>query len=187
MKKHIYDCLFLKFSRIELFLKFVIFSCLLFTFMSCINTPNPPNKGLKEIAKELMMLAENAAFITIDTLGVAHVRTMDPFLPEDDFTVWMGTNPKSQKVTQIQNNNAVSLYYFNKENAGYITLQGTATIVNTKDKKERYWKKEWKNFYKNTTTDYVLIKFVPSKATIISEKHQILGDSITWGAPELNL
>jgi general stress protein 26 len=99
----------------------------------------------------------------------------------------MGTNPKSSKVSQIKKNNLVSLYYFDKESAGYITLQGVATIVNTRDKKEQYWKKEWKNFYKNTTTDYVLIKFVPNKATIISEKHQILENSITWEAPKLTL
>ncbi|MDC1465426.1 pyridoxamine 5'-phosphate oxidase family protein [Polaribacter sp.] len=142
---------------------------------------------LKEIAKELMVHAENAALITVDSLGVSHVRAMDPFLPEDNFTVWMGTNPKSSKVSQIKKNNLVSLYYFDKESAGYITLQGVATIVNTRDKKEQYWKKEWKNFYKNTTTDYVLIKFVPNKATIISEKHQVLGNSITWEAPKLTL
>ena len=112
---------------------------------------------------------------------------MYPFLPEDNFTVWMGTNPRSLKVSQIQKNKLVSLYYFDKKSAGYITLQGVATIVNTKDKKERYWKKEWKNFYKNTTTDYVLIKFVPNKAKIISEKHQVLGDSITWEVPKLTL
>ncbi|MEZ7916175.1 MAG: pyridoxamine 5'-phosphate oxidase family protein, partial [Polaribacter sp.] len=124
------------------------------------NTSKTPKMSLKEIAKELMVHAENAALITLDSIGVAHVRAMDPFLPEDNFTVWMGTNPRSLKVSQIQKNKLVSLYYFDKKSAGYITLQGVATIVNTKDKKERYWKKEWKNFYKNTTTDYVLIKFV---------------------------
>ena len=154
--------------------------------MRCTNQKNIPME-LKEIAKELMVHAENAALITVDSLGVSHVRAMDPFLPEDNFTVWMGTNPKSSKVSQIKKNNLVSLYYFDKESAGYITLQGVATIVNTRDKKEQYWKKEWKNFYKNTTTDYVLIKFVPNKATIISEKHQILGNSITWEAPKLTL
>ena len=35
--------------------------------------------------------------------------------------------------------------------------------------------------------DYILIKFVPNKAKIISEKHQVLGDSITWEAPKLTL
>jgi general stress protein 26 len=151
------------------------------------NTSKTPKMSLKEIAKELMVHAESAALITVDSIGVTHVRTMDPFLPEDNFTVWMGTNPKSLKVSQIQKNKLVSLYYFDKENASYITLQGVATIVNAKDKKKQYWKKEWKNFYKNTTTDYILIKFVPNKAKIISEKHHVLGDSITWDAPKLIL
>jgi general stress protein 26 len=151
------------------------------------NTLKTSKMSLKEIAKELMVNAESAALITVDSIGVTHVRAMDPFLPEDNFTVWMGTNPKSSKVSQIKKNNLVSLYYFDKESAGYITLQGIATIVNTREKKEQYWKKEWKNFYKNTTTDYILIKFVPNKATIISEKHQVLGDSITWEAPKLEL
>ena len=187
MKKHIYACLFLKFSKATQRIKFVVFLCLLFNFMSCMNTSKTSKMSLKEIAKELMVHAESAALITVDSLGVTHVRAMDPFLPEDNFTVWMGTNPKSLKVSQIQKNKLVSLYYFDKESAGYITLQGVATIVNRRDKKEEYWKEEWKNFYKNTTTDYVLIKFVPNKATIISEKHQILGDSITWAVPKLTL
>ena len=187
MKKHIYACLFLKFSKATQRIKFVVFLGLLFNFMSCMNTSKTSKMSLKEIAKELMVHAESAALITVDSLGVSHVRAMDPFLPEDNFTVWMGTNPKSLKVSQIQKNKLVSLYYFDKESAGYITLQGVATIVNRRDKKEEYWKEEWKNFYKNTTTDYVLIKFVPNKATIISEKHQILGDSITWAVPKLTL
>ena len=187
MKQHIYACLFLKFSKATQRIKFVLFLCLLFNFMSCMNTLKTSKMSLKEIAKELMVNAESAALITVDSIGVTHVRAMDPFLPEDNFTVWMGTNPKSSKVSQIKKNNLVSLYYFDKESAGYITLQGVATIVNTREKKDRYWKKEWKNFYKNTTTDYILIKFVPNKATIISEKHQVLGDSITWEAPKLKL
>ena len=187
MKKHIYACLFLKFSKATQRIKFVLFLCLLFNFMSCMNTSKTSKMSLKEIAKELMVHSESAALITVDSLGVTHVRAMDPFLPEDNFTVWMGTNPKSLKVSQIQKNKLVSLYYFDKESAGYITLQGVATVVNTREKKEQYWKKEWKNFYKNTITDYVLIKFVPNKATIISEKHQVLGDSITWAVPKLTL
>jgi general stress protein 26 len=185
MKKHIYACQSLKYTKSTQFLKFVLLLGLLLNFIRCTNQSYIPME-LKEIAKELM-IEGNAALITVDSLGVSHVRAMDPFLPEDNFTVWMGTNPKSSKVSQIKKNNLVSLYYFDKESAGYITLQGVATIINTREKKDHYWKKEWKNFYKNTTTDYILIKFVPNKATIISEKHQVLGDSITWEAPKLAL
>jgi general stress protein 26 len=77
------------------------------------------------------------------------------------------------------------LYYFDAKSASYVTLQGTANIVNTQKEKEKFWKTAWENFYKNRTTDFMLIKFIPNKATIISEKYQILGDSISWEAPTI--
>jgi hypothetical protein len=96
MKEYIYYCLFFKFSKPTQFIKFVVFLCLLFNLTSCMDTSNTPKMSLKEIAKELMVAAENAALITLDSTGVVHVRAMNPFLPEDNFTVWMGTNPKKQ-------------------------------------------------------------------------------------------
>ncbi|UAM98563.1 pyridoxamine 5'-phosphate oxidase family protein [Polaribacter litorisediminis] len=164
---------------------FVLF--FVFLFASCDTAPKPIKKGIKEIAKEIMRDAKNCALITIDSVGIAHARTMDPFLPEEDFTVWMGTKPKSLKVQQIQKNKNVTLYYFDTKTGSYVTLQGTANSVNSEMEKEKYWKTAWKNFYKNKTTDYLLIKFTPKKATIISEKYSILGDTITWKAPQLNL
>ncbi|WP_298780493.1 pyridoxamine 5'-phosphate oxidase family protein [uncultured Polaribacter sp.] len=166
-----------KYFYILIFLHFII---------SCNNTQKTAKKDLKEIAKEVMNNAKNCALITVDSVGVAHVRTMDPFFPEEDFTVWMGTNPKSLKVKQIQKNPKVTLYYFDTKSVSYVTLQGVAKIVNAQSKKEKFWKKEWKNYYKNRTLDYVLIQFTPNKATIISEKYNVLGDSITWKTPELN-
>ena len=185
MKKHIYVCLFLKSSKFLRLIKSFVFSLFIIGFVSCNKAPEPVKTDLKEIAKEIMVTAKNCALITVDSLGVAHVRTMDPFLPENDFTVWMGTKPKSLKVTQIQQNKNVTLYYFDKENASYVTLQGIASIVNSAQEKEKYWKNEWKNFYKNRKADYMLIKFTPKTANIISEKHHVLGESVTWGTPKI--
>lgn len=155
-------------------------------FVDCGKNTEKQNLTLKEVAKEIIVNAKNCALITVDSSGVAHARTMDPFLPEEDFTIWFGTNPKSQKVRQIKQNPKVSLYYFDTKNTGYVTLQGNATIINNSKKKEKYWKQEWESFYQDKTTDYVLIKFIPKRATIISEKHKTLGDSISWKTPQIN-
>ena len=168
-------------------MKYLMVSFFIFLFASCDSSSNPIKKGIKEIAKEIMRDAKNCALITIDSAGIANARTMDPFLPEDNFTVWMGTKPKSLKVQQIQKNKNVTLYYFDAKTGSYVTLQGIASIVNNEIEKEKYWKTAWKNFYKNKTTEYLLIKFTPKTATIISEKYHILGDAITWKAPQLNL
>jgi general stress protein 26 len=167
-------------------MKYASVFLLLLIFVSCDNTQNPIKKNIKEIAKEIMTNAKNCAFITIDSLGVAHARAMDPFLPEVDFTVWMATKPSSLKIKQLQGNNNVTLYYFDKESVSYVTLQGTASIVNSRNEKEKFWKKEWKNFYKNRTSDYALIKFIPKVGNVISEKYKIFGDSITWETPQIN-
>jgi general stress protein 26 len=167
-------------------MKYLSILLVLLLFVSCDKTPNPIKKNIKEIAKEIMMNAKNCAFITIDSLGVAHVRAMDPFLPEEDFTVWMATNPKSLKVQQVKKNKNVSLYYFDSKSVSYVTLQGVVSIVNGAAEKEKYWKVAWKNFYKNRTTDYILLKFTPKTGTIISEKYKILGDTITWKTPQIN-
>lgn len=167
-------------------MKIIIISVVMIFISSC-NTPsNSTKKDLKEITKEIMITVKSCAFITIDSLGVAHARAMDPFLPEDDFTVWFGTNSKSLKVQQIQKNKNVTLYYFDAKSGSYVTLQGVASIVNSPVEKEKYWKEEWKNFYENRTTDYLLIKFTPKKAMVISEKYSVLGDEITWKTPEIN-
>lgn len=142
-------------------------------------------KELKEVAREIIISSKNCALITVDSLGTANARTMDPFLPEEDFVIWMATNPKSKKVQEIQRNAKVTLYYFDKDDPGYVTIQGTATLVNSSKAKEKFWKEEWRNFYKDRDINYLLIKVTPLKLNVISEKHKILGDSITWKSPEI--
>lgn len=160
-------------------------SLLVFAF-ACTNNQQT-KKAIKEVAREIIVASKNCALITVDSLGRADARTMDPFLPEEDFTIWMATNPKSKKVQDIANNPNVTLYYFDKKNPGYVTIQGIAALVNSPQQKKRLWKEEWKNFYKDRETHYLLIKVIPKKLKVISERHKILGDSITWKAPEVDL
>ena len=163
---------------------------ILFLFLISISCSNKKNEtsvisDLNSIAREIITSSKNCALITIDSVGIAHARTMDPFPPDENFNIWMATNPKSKKVNQIKNNQNVTLYYFDNENSSYVTIQGSAKLVNSKELKEKFWKKKWDNFYKNRTTDYLLIQFTPVKLNLISEKHSILGDSISWKTPEV--
>lgn len=153
---------------------------------SCNAVSSDAKKSHKEIIKEIMIDAKNCTLITIDAEGKAHARAMDPFLPEDDFTVFMGTKSKSLKVQQIQQNSNVTLYYFDAKTVSYVTLQGSANIVNTSEIKKNYWKDTWNNFYNKDKSDYTLIQFTPEKANLISEKYSVLGDSITWKTPIIN-
>lgn len=131
-------------------------------------------------AKEIILSAKTCALISVDPEGRPRVRTMDPFPPEEDLTVWFGTNASSRKVNQIQKNNRVTLYYLDNDNTGYVMIHGTASIVNDVTKKEKYWKTKWKDFYPNFPEGYMLIKVEPQWLEVISETRGILGDSLTW-------
>ena len=132
-----------------------------------------------QAAREIMLRSGQCALITVDKNGQPQVRTMDPFEPGDDFVIWLGTNPSSRKVAQIRNNNRVTLYYTDGGN-GYVSVYGTAELINDTQSKEKYWKQEWENFYPNKTDAYLLIKVIPERLEIISYTHGFHGNPLTW-------
>lgn len=142
--------------------------------------PKSSKKELIKAAKEIMQSTKTCALITIDDEDRPRVRTMDPFSPEEDLTVWLGTNSSSRKVIQLKNDNRVTLYYADKDDTGYVMIHGIASIVYDVAEKEKHWKKEWEEFYPNYPKDYLLIKVSPEWMEILSTSRNILGDSKTW-------
>jgi general stress protein 26 len=138
--------------------------------------------SLKIAARDLMETARYCALITLDSTGHPQARAMDAFKPDEDMNVWLGTNQKSRKVEQIRNDHRVTLYYADPGGGGYVTVIGRALLVNDLQEKSQHWKEEWQDFYKNRREDYLLIKVIPIRLDIISYKHGITGDPVTWRA-----
>ncbi len=138
------------------------------------------NPKLEETAREIMTAAYYCSLITLDENDQPRARIMEPFPPEEDMTIWLATNPKSRKVKQLKNNSKATLQYFDKGNLGYVTLMGNAYLVHDEKAKQKYWRDSWESFYANQKEAYMLIKFVPNKLEVISTKHGINGDSLTW-------
>jgi general stress protein 26 len=137
-------------------------------------------------AREIINAAGTCALITVDEKGLPHARTMDPFAPEPDFTIWLATNPQSRKVVQIQNNSNVILHYIDKNSNGYVSVYGKAFLVNDPHEKDKRWKEEWKSFYPNRDAGYLLIKLVPDRLEIINYARGINGNPQTWQPAEVN-
>lgn len=166
-------------------MKLVCFSLLVYTLIYSVNVQGQnisesSRQELLNAAREIMISSKKCALITQDEQGVPQVRTMDPFSPEADFTVWLATNPKSRKVDQIKNNANVTLYYPDKKDKGYVVMHGTAELVDDQHEKDTRWKKEWKNFYPNRTDQYLLIKVKPVYLELINYNRGISGDAKTW-------
>ncbi len=141
------------------------------------------NTKLLNASREIMTAAGTCALITVDNEGRPRARTMDPFLPEDDFTVWFGTNSSSRKVVQIKHDPRVTLYYFDREISGYVMIYGNAQLIDDSKKKEKYWKKEWEAYYPNKSESYMLIKVSPIWMEVLSPAHGVNNDPITWQPP----
>ena len=146
--------------------------------------PNDTSRtNLISLATEIMTEAGTCALITLDNEGRPRVRTMDPFAPEGDLTVWFGTNPRSRKVEQIKNDPRVTIYYLDSLESGYVMIHGAAQIVDDENEKAKRWKEGWEAFYPNIAKDYVLIKVTPKWMEVVSYTHDILGDTLTWEPP----
>ncbi len=140
---------------------------------------------LKKTAREIMLNARYCTLITVDDSGQAYARIMDPFPPGENFVVWLGTNPRTRKVKHISGNPRVTLFYFDRQGLGYVSLMGKAVLIDDPAEKEKRWKEGWEAFYPNKEKDYLLLKVIPERLEIVSIKHQITGDSLKWVPPSL--
>jgi general stress protein 26 len=108
---------------------------------------------------------------------------MDPFAPEEDMVVWLGTHRLTRKVDDIRNDPRVALYYLAPGAAGYVSLSGTARIVDDPSETAGRWKEEWEQYYADREADYVLIEVIPLRLEVVDYRLGITGDPETWAPP----
>jgi len=170
------------------------FSVLLWLLLAAI-TPNARSQESKKpltraelitAARAIMTAARYCALITLDSSGRPQARTLDPFPPDENMVVWLGTNPRSRKVAAIRRNPRVNLYYFDREEQAYVTISGVARLVNDEKEKAKRWKDEWKEFYPNRDKDYLLIVVQPERLEVVNVNKGIAGDPITWKPPSVS-
>ena len=176
---------------------FKYFFCFMFLFLFSICLPQgnifaqelesttSEQDTLLSVARQYIENVRFCSLVTIDSEGYPHARTMDPFQPNENWIIWLGTNPKSRKVNEIRNNPKVTLYYSSNEGEGYVSVIGTASLVNDQSKKDSLWKDEWSRFYKDRKENYLLIKVVPKKLELLNYKLGIFGDKETWKTPSV--
>jgi general stress protein 26 len=142
--------------------------------------------SLVAAAREIMTIARYCGLITVDSTGQPPARAMDPFPAEEDMTIWLGTNSMSRKVKEIRNDSRVTLYYADCEGGGYVSIAGTARLVDDEKEKEKRWKEGWESFFTDQKERYLLIVVTPVKLEILSYKHGITGDATTWRTPSVD-
>jgi len=141
--------------------------------------PSPVERA----ARELIAGAKYAALITLGPDGHPQARTIETLPPEADFSVWFATTPRTRKVEEIRRDPRVTLYWFDPERAGYVTLVGHASIVTDSAERASHWQPRWEAFYPDRERDYLLIRVQPLRLEVVSPAHGLTGDSLTWRPP----
>ena len=147
--------------------------------------PDSAQSVLLTAAREIISSTQYCALITIDSTGTPRVRMMDPFPPDSAFVIWFGTNPLSRKVSQIHHNPKATLYYPDPDNSGYVTLYGTANLVDDLAAKQKLWKEGWQAFYPDYPEGFMLIRFEPDWLEIVSVSRGIEGKNERWEPPRV--
>jgi general stress protein 26 len=125
----------------------------------------PPRAAIISAAADIIQKARYCTFITIDQDGQPQARVVDPLAPDSAFTIWIATNPLTRKVDQIRRNPRVTLSCFDAATSSYVTMLGRGELVSSVAEKQRHWKDDWSQIYKNGArgNDVVLIRFTPSR------------------------
>ena len=137
---------------------------------------------LLSASRDIMSAAPYVALATVDARGRPAVRAMDAEAPGEDMVVWLATNPSSRKVRQIRAEPQVALYYLDADGPGYVTLVGSARLVDEPAQKARHWKESWTPFYPDRDESVVLIQVTPLWLEIVSVPHGANGDPEDWRA-----
>jgi general stress protein 26 len=151
--------------------------------------PSPADERARLIAaaREIMAAQTYCALVTIDETGRPQVRTMNPFPPEEDMTVWFATNTRSRKVREMRRDPRVALYYADHANAiGYVQLTGHVVLVEDMQeilkRKRAYWDQAFPGLQ-----NLVLIKVVPERLDVLNYKSGLPADPQTWRTPSIEL
>ena len=172
--------MWIRLSQLTIKLSPAILFLLFFPLPASAQQPSFSRDALIAAAREVMITMRYCALITTGRNGRSHARTMDAFAPEADMTVWLATNPLSRKAAEIRRNPKVTLYYFDRESAAYVTIYGTARLVNDKGEKAKRWKDDWKTFYPDRDKSYLLIKVTPDRLEVVNINKGVVGTSPTW-------
>ena len=170
--------------------KLLLFFSLILLFSSCKKDTQITESTIIDLTSEEQKIVTTAraiideayfgTLITINSKGQPKSRVMEPFSPDDDLIIWLATNPRSRKATEIKANSTATLNYFNKTKMEYVSLMGNAFLENDETLKAEKFKDGWDKFYPNKKENYLLIKFIPNTLELVSASNQYPGDSVTW-------
>ena len=137
-------------------------------------------KNIIDVANSIINDSNSCVFITLDSNNNPTSRLMDPYIYNNDFEIYLVTNPNSRKVSHIRDDNRITLNFTSKDGESYVSINGTAKLINDLNLKKKFWKSTWTPYYNNLDKDCILIKITPKSLELVSSSNNITSDPYTW-------
>jgi len=135
-------------------------------------------------ARQIMRSARFCALTTVDEEGRPRARTLAPFPPEEDMTVWFATRHGTRKVEQMRSNPNVTLYYFDAKRLEYATLLGRARLVDELEDKQRWRDHISGDLYPHFPEGCLLVEVTPIQLEVLGRG--LIADPDTWQPPGID-
>jgi general stress protein 26 len=98
------------------------------------------------------------------------VRLVQHLQVEDDATVWIGTSPRSRKVSEIRRNGAVTYAVEDREAFAYVALRGSAELVGDDRLRRALWEPGLQAFFPGGPggDDFILVRITAVHLEVMS-------------------
>ncbi|MFD2163004.1 pyridoxamine 5'-phosphate oxidase family protein [Paradesertivirga mongoliensis] len=117
---------------------------------------------------KLRSFIDNGDIAVLCTLKADHIhcRPMATSDLDEQGNLWFFTNEYSSKVEEVEQNDNITLCYTDHDNSKYISINGTASIVNDRSKMEELFNSSVKMFFPEGLKDpkLALLKVQPHHA-----------------------
>ena len=87
-------------------------------------------KNIIDVANSIVNDSNSCVFITLDSNNNPTSRLMDPYIYNNNFEIYLVTNPNSRKVSHIRDDNRITLNFTSKDGGSYVSINGTAKLIN---------------------------------------------------------
>lgn len=138
-------------------------------------------------ARRLMTRARYCALVTIGEDGQPQARAIDPSPPDERFVIWFVTPPTIRKARQIARDPRVTLYYFDEQAPGYVTVVGVARKIDSHEEKQQRWLEKWTPFYPGGADGALLYQVTPRRIEVVDVSSGVVSDQPSWEPPSIEI
>ena len=143
------------------------------------------------VAKRMLQKSRFVLLVTNAEEASPSARLVQPVLEETEkfYTIWVGTHPDSKKISEIKQNDCVTLVVHDDKHSAQLVLKGRASIESDDFLRRKHWLGVWRMFFPDgpVSPDYVLLQFVPDEMEILSFANSILPEPFGLKALHLKL